>query len=303
MEQLLDLPAVQDYCHELGVKPLHPLVSVVDMSELPFTRHRMRRFGFYCIWYKEMNCGEVLYGRNKYDYDEGTMMFIGPGQVGGNNDNTIVEHPRGWILMFHPDLLLGTPLARRMKDYTFFSYTSNEALHMSEREKQIILNCFREIKEELEYAIDKHTKQIVTSNIETLLNHCVRFYERQFVTREVVNADVLTKFEQTLQAYFDSDKPVKEGLPTVKYCAEQVFLSPNYFGDLVKKSTGKSAIETIQLFVIERAKELLAESNKSISEIAYSLGFNYPHHLTRVFKKVVGETPGDFRHELAGRGA
>lgn len=299
MEQILDLPTVQDYCNELGVKPLHPLISVVDMSELPFTRHRMRRFGFYAVWYKEMNCGEVLYGRSKYDYDDGTMMFIGPNQVGGNNDNTIVEHPKGWILMFHPDLLLGTPLAGRMKEYTFFSYTSNEALHMSDRERQIILNCFREIKDELEYAIDKHTKQIVTSNIETLLNHCVRFYERQFVTREIVNADVLTRFEQTLQDYFDSGKPVREGLPTVKYCAGQVFLSPNYFGDLVKKSTGKSAIETIQLFVIERAKEMLADKKNSISEIAYQLGFNYPHHLTRVFKKIVGVTPGDFRHNLS----
>lgn len=298
MEQILDLPNVQDYCHEMGITALHPLVSVVDMSTLPFMRHRMRRFGFYGIWYKELNCGEMLYGRSKYDYDDGTMMFVGPGQVAGNNDGVVVEHPKGWILIFHPDLLLGTSLARRMKDYTFFSYTSNEALHMSEREKHIILNCFHEIKEELEYAIDKHTKQIVASNIETLLNHCVRFYERQFVTREIVNADVLAKFERTLQTYFDSGKPLHEGLPTVKYCAEQVFLSPNYFGDLVKRSTGKSAIETIQLFVIERAKEMLAESNRSISEIAYELGFNYPHHLTRVFKKVVGQTPVEFRHGL-----
>lgn len=298
MEDILNLPNVQDYCREMGVKALHPLVSVVDMSELEFVRHRMRRFGFYGVWYKEISCGEMLYGHSKYDYDDGTMMFIAPNQVGGNNDGVVVEHPKGWILMFHPDFLLGTPLARRMKDYTFFSYTSNEALHMSDRERHIILACFHEIKEELEYAIDKHTRQIVASTIETMLNHCVRFYDRQFVTREIPNADVLMKFEQVLKAYFESGQASKEGLPTVKYCAEQVFLSPNYFGDLVKRSTGKSASETIQLFVIERAKELLAEGDKSISEIAYELGFNYPNHLTRVFKKCVGQTPGAFRKEV-----
>lgn len=298
MEQILDLPNVQDYCRELGVKALHPLVSVVNMSDLSLVRHCMCRFGFYCIWYKEVNCGEMLYGRNKYDYEDGTLLFVGPNQIAGCNDGVVVQHPKGMILMFHPDLLLGTPLARRMKEYTFFSYSSNEALHMSEREKAIILNCFRDIKEELEYVIDKHTRQIVTSNIETFLNHCVRFYERQFVTREVVNADILTRFEKTLQTYFDNGMAVKEGLPTVKYCANQVFLSPNYFGDLIKRTTGKSAIETIQLFVINRAKEMLIDSNHSISEIAYELGFNYPHHLTRVFKKVTGQTPVEFRHKL-----
>lgn len=295
MEDILNLPNVQDYCHEMGVKALHPLVSVVDLSEIEYVRHRMRRFGFYAVWYKEINCGTMLYGHSKYDYDDGTMLFVAPNQVGGNNDGVIVEHPKGWILMFHPDFLLGTPLARRMKDYTFFSYSSNEALHMSERERHIILGCFHEIKEELEYAIDKHTRQIVASTIETMLNHCVRFYDRQFVTREIPNADVLMKFEKVLQSYFDSGKATKEGLPTVKYCAEKVFLSPNYFGDLVKRSTGRSAIETIQLFIIERAKEMLAEGNKGINEIAYELGFNYPNHLTRVFKKCVGQTPSTFR--------
>lgn len=298
MEDILDLPNVQDYCNEMGIKTLHPLVSVVDMSELDSITHRMRRFGFYGVWYKEINCGTMLYGHSKYDYDDGTMLFIGPNQVGGNNDGIVVKHPKGWILMFHPDFLLGTPLARRMKDYSFFSYSSNEALHMSDRERRIILGCFHEIKEELEYTIDKHTRQIVASTIETMLNHCVRFYDRQFITREIPNNDVLMKFEGELKDYFDSGKAAKQGLPTVKYCAEKVFLSPNYFGDLVKRSTGKSAIETIQLFVIERAKEMLAEGNLSIAEIAYELGFNYPNHLTRVFKKWVGQTPGDFRREV-----
>lgn len=298
MEEILDLPNVQDYCQEMGVKALHPLVSVVNMADVESIRHRMCRFGFYCIWYKEINCGTMLYGHSKYDYDDGTMLFLAPNQVGGNNDGIVIEHPKGWVLMFHPDFLLGTPLARRMKDYTFFSYSSNEALHMSDRERHIILGCFNEIKEELEYAIDKHTRQIVASTIETLLNHCVRFYDRQFVTREIPNADILMKFEEELLKYFDSGEAVKHGLPTVKYCADKACLSPNYFGDLVKRSTGKSAIETIQLFVIERAKEMLAEKNLSIAEIAYELGFNYPNHLTRVFKKWVGQTPGTFRKNV-----
>jgi len=218
--------------------------------------------------------------------------------VAGIDDGGETLNPKGLALMFHPDLLYGTPLARRMKDYTFFSYESNEALHMSERERQIILNCFNEIKEELEHAIDKHTKQIIASNIETLLNHCIRFYERQFITRENVNRDLLGNFEQILNSYYASEKPQTTGLPSVGYCAEQMHLSPNYFGDLIKKETGKSAQEYIQLVVMEKVKELLAESNKTVSEIAYELGFKYPHHLSRVFKKVTGTTPNEYRLQV-----
>ena len=197
--------------------------------------------------------------------------------------------------MFHPDLLRGTSLGRRMADYSFFSYASNEALHMSEREHQIIINCFREIREELQHAIDKQSKQIITANIEVLLNHCVRFYDRQFVTREIVNKDLLTRFEELLRGYFTSDKPQSIGLPSVAWCADQLHLSANYFGDLVKKETGKSAQEYIQLTIIDRAKELLLNSNRSVSEIAYMLGFKYPHHLSRLFKKVTGVSPNEYR--------
>lgn len=197
--------------------------------------------------------------------------------------------------MFHPDLLYGTPLARRMKDYTFFSYDSNEALHMSEREKAIVLNCFRDVAAELEHAIDKHTKQIVASNIETLLNHCVRFYERQFVTREIPNKSILSRFDQFLHGWFESGKAQDSGLPSVQICASELCLSPNYFGDLVKKELGKSAKEYILLFVIDKAKELLAEGKMNVSEISYELGFKYPHHLTRVFKKITGITPNEYR--------
>ena len=189
MENIIKLETIQDYNNLLGTKTLHPLVSVTDLSTLKSIRHCRKNFGFYCVFYKELACGTLQYGRNKYDYEDGTLVFISPGQIAGINDDGETVNPKGIVLMFHADLLYGTPLARRMKDYTFFSYESNEALHMSDRERRIILNCFHEIREELEHTIDKHTKQIITSNIETLLNHCVRFYERQFVTREDLNLD------------------------------------------------------------------------------------------------------------------
>lgn len=202
MEQrIINMESVQDYNENLGVETLHPLVSVVDMSKLPEIRHSLKRFGFYCIFLKQLECGTILYGRSKYDYREGTLVCVAPGQVAGANDGGVTTHAKGWILMFHPDLLRGTSLANKMRDYSFFSYTSNEALHTSERERQTIIGCMREIREELQRPIDRHSKRIIASNIELLLNHCIRFYDRQFVTREVTNHDVLSRFEQLLADY------------------------------------------------------------------------------------------------------
>lgn len=298
MDELIKLETVQDYNRIIGAETLHPLVSVTDMSQLQSIPHCRKQFGFYCVFFKELECGTILYGRSKYDYQEGTMLFISPGQIAGVEDGGKTINPKGWILMFHPDLLYGTPLARRMKDYSFFSYSSDEALHMSEREKQIILNCFHEIREELEHPVDKHTKQIVASNIETMLNHCVRFYERQFVTREITNNNIIDRFHKILHEYLNSELPPKQGLPTVQYCADKVCLSPNYFGDLIKRETGRTASEHIQHAVMSKVKEQLTETDKTISEIAYDLGFNYPHHLSRTFKKIEGITPGEFRSKV-----
>ena len=203
------------------------------------------------------------------------MVFVAPGQVAGIDDGGETPNPEGYCLLFHPDLLRGTSLAKKMKEYTFFSYEVNEALHMSERERRII-----------------------TSNIEVLLNHCLRFYDRQFATREAINRDVLTRFEELMTGYFDSDKPEQIGLPSVAWCADQLHFSANYFGDLVKKETGKSAIEYIHLTVINRVKDLLASTNKTVSEIAYEVGFQYPHHLSRMFKKVAGCTPNEYRSAI-----
>ena len=256
MGTIVKLNTIQEYNMVMGVETLHPLISVVDFSTLKSLKHGRKNFGFYCIFLKQLKCGE---------------------------------------LSFHPDLLRGTSLGRKMKDYSFFSYEANEALHMSERERQIILNCFVEIQEELERAIDKHSKDIIASTIELLLNHCQRFYDRQFITRENINKDILVRFENLLSDYFESDQPQTVGLPSVQYVADRLHLSPNYFGDLIKKETGKSAQESIQLFVIEKAKERLYDENKTVSEVAYELGFKYPHHLSRLFKKVVGMTPNEYR--------
>lgn len=295
MEEIIKMNTVEDYSNLLGAETLHPLVNVVDFSRLEAVEHCKKNFGFYAVFYKELSCGELSYGRSRYDYQDGTLLFIGPGQTAGVNDGGTTLRPKGQVLMFHPDLLYGTSLAGRMKDFTFFSYASNEALHMSERERAIILNCFREIREELTHAIDKHSKRIVASNIEVMLNHCERFYDRQFVTREQPNRDLLARFERLLADHFSSDKARAAGLPSVQLCADKLCLSANYFGDLIKKSTGRSAQEYIQNAVVDRIKEQLRESDKPVSEIAYDLGFKYPHHLSRLFKKVTGQSPNAYR--------
>ena len=237
----------------------------------------------YIIFLKEVKCGEMKYGRNHYDYEEGTLLFIAPGQVFGLDEQEIILQPEGWVLLFHPDLILGTSLGRHIKDYGFFAYDANEALHLSERERNIVLESFNKILFELQHGLDKHSKKLVISNIELFLNYCVRFYDRQFITRDNIYKDILVRFEKLLTDYYQSDKPKTLGLPAVSYCAAQLNLSANYFGELIKKETGKSAQEYIHDIVIAVAREKVLDSNKSISEIAYEIGFKYPPHFTRLF--------------------
>ena len=298
MGDIINLNSIHDYNEFLGIETLNPLVTFIDFRQVKALKHRLKCYGFYGIYLKEKIHGTLTYGRSQYDYQEGTLVFVAPGQVAGIDDGGETPNPEGYCLLFHPDLLRGTSLARKMKEYTFFSYEVNEALHMSERERQTIFNCFTEIEEELHHSIDKHSRSIITSNIEVLLNHCLRFYDRQFATRETINRDVLTRFEELMTGYFDSDKPEQIGLPTVAWCANQLHFSANYFGDLIKKETGKSAIEYIHLTVINRVKDLLASTNKTVSEIAYQVGFQYPHHLSRLFKKMVGCTPNEYRSAI-----
>lgn len=295
MGTIKKLDTIQEYNLTYGVETLHPLISIVDFSTLESLPHGRKNFGFYAVFLKQLNCGELSYGRSTYDYQEGTLVFVAPGQVAGVDDDGVTLNPKGWALLFHPDLIRGTSLGRKMKDYSFFSYEANEALHTSERERQIIINCFEEIHEELQRGVDKHSKDIIASTIELMLNHCQRFYDRQFITRETLNKNILVRFENLLNDYFESDQPQLVGLPSVQYAADKLHLSANYFGDLIKKETGKSAQESIQLFVIEKVKERLYDNNKTISEVAYELGFKYPHHLSRMFKKIVGVSPNEYR--------
>lgn len=222
------------------------------------------------------------------------MVFFSPGQV-IDVTNPEVYQPTGTALTFHPDLLLNTPLGKRMSEFGFFSYQTNEALHLSEREKTIILECFDKITYELSQSIDKHSKTLIASNIELFLNYCTRFYDRQFITRENVNRGILEKFEALLNNYFVSEKPQLIGLPSVAYCAGELHLSANYFGDLIKKETGQSAQEYIQGKIIAVAKNKVFDAGKTISEIAYELGFKYPQHFTRLFKQKVGISPNEYR--------
>ena len=295
MGKILKFDTIHEYNTFVGVETLHPLINSIDFSDTKPIKQALKRYGFYYIVLKDSSCGDLRYGCNYYDYQEGTLVFVAPGQVAGSDDKGELFQLKGWGLCFHPDLLRGTSLGQKMKDYTFFSYEANESLHMSERERQVILNCFREIREELRHSVDKHSKSIIAAHLEVFLNHCLRFYDRQFVTREKVNKDVLSRFEQLLDHYFDSDKPQTTGLPSVQYFADQLHLSANYFGDLIKKETGKSVQSYIQLKLINRSKDMLHNPEKTVSEIAYDLGFKYPNHFSRMFKNVAGCSPTDFR--------
>lgn len=295
MDTIRRFETIHDYNAFNNNETLHPLVSVVDLSKANPRQGSRMYFGFYTIFLKDVKCGDLVYGRHTYDYQEGTLVFLAPGQVAGVNSKGETYQPKGYALIFHPDFVHGTTLGKRMLDYTFFGYQSNEALHLSVRERQIVLDCFAKIEYELGQAIDKHSKKLIVSNIELFLNYCVRFYDRQFITRDNVHHGLLEKFEQLLNEYFQTDKPQSIGLPSVAYCAGELNLSANYFGDLIRKETGKTAQEYIQSKLIDEAKERIFDQSKSVSQIAYELGFKYPQHFTRLFKQKVGQSPHAYR--------
>ena len=295
MDEILKLDNISQFNTLRGIKTLHPLVSVFDFSEMKLIPEARAHYRFYCVFLKESVCGDLKYGCKYYDYQEGTLVFIAPGQVVGIGNKSGSPQPKGWGLLFHPDLIRGTSLGQSIKEFTFFSYESNEALHLSEKERQIVMDCLKKIEYELNQSVDKHSKKLIADNIELLLNYCMRFYDRQFITRSQVNKDILVRFENLLDDYVKSELSKTIGLPTVKYCADQLHLSPNYFGDLIKRETGKSAMEHIQLKLIDIAKERIFDTSKSISEIAYELGFKHPQHFSRMFKNETGQTPNEYR--------
>jgi AraC family transcriptional activator of pobA len=295
MDNMRRFETINDYNVFNNNETLHPLVSVINLSKAAPRQGSRMYFGFYTIFLKDVKCGDLIYGRHTYDYQEGTLVFLAPGQVAGINSNGETYQPKGYALVFHPDLIHGTHLGRHIQDYSFFGYQSNEALHLSERERKIILDCFSKIQYELEQAIDKHSKRLIVSNIELFLDYCARFYDRQFITRDNPHKGILERFEHLLNEYFQSGKPETIGLPSVAYCATELTLSANYFGDLVKKETGKTAQDYIQSKLIDVAKEKIFDQEKSVNQIAYELGFKYPQHFTRLFKQKVGQSPIEYR--------
>jgi len=295
MEPIIKLEKISQYNAIKDIETRHPLISIFDNSKTKALANQSRfHFGFYAVFLKAGKCGELRYGRNSYDYDEGTLVFVAPGQVIEVNNQEDYQ-PSGFTLLFHPDLLKGSSLGKNRSQYSFFSYGWYEALHLSLKEQQIIKDLFGKLEHELSQSIDKHSKSIIVNTLELLLNYCVRFYDRQFITRENINIDILSKFEKLLDDYFKGEESGVLGLPTVGYFAECLHLSPNYFGDLIKKESGKSAQEQIQLKLIDLAKERLFDTEKSISQIAFELGFKYPKHFNRMFKKGTGATPNEYR--------
>jgi AraC-like DNA-binding protein len=295
MDDIIHFNTIKQYNAFNNQETLHPLVSIVDLDKADERQGRRLRYEFYTIFLKKIHCGDLRYGLNYYDYEDGTLIFLAPGQVIGSYSEEYYQ-PQGIALVFHPDLIAGTSLGKNIHQYHFFSYAVHEALHLSEQERSMIMDCLAKIEYELRHAIDKHSKQLIVANIELFLNYCTRFYDRQFITRDNVNKGILQKFEELLNSYFLSEKPLNNGLPSVTSLAEKLNLSTNYFGDLIKKETGKTAQEYIHTKVVEVAKEKLFDTDKSISEIAYELGFKYPQHFSRLFKLKSGITPNEYRN-------
>jgi AraC-like DNA-binding protein len=281
--------------------PKHPLISVVDLSILNQLKQEPQPVAtkvassFYSITLKHLREGSLIYGRKNIDFQEGSLFFTYPDQVGTLQNPAIEECEYSWGVFFHADLILGTPLASKMADYTFFRYAANEALHLSEDEKQSLSAIVGSIQTELHRPIDKHTKNVFVSALDLLLNHCNRYYDRQFITRESRNHTIIGKIDVFLSNYFASASLTEKGLPTAAQCAEHVNLSPNYLSDLLRKETGKTTQEHIHYHLLEIAKDRLLGTNESIKVIAHSLGFEYPHYFSNLFKKKMGVSPSEFR--------
>ena len=278
-------------------KQQHPLIMVVDLATVKTTRRSETvayRLGLYTIFCKK-NSGTFKYGRSYYDFSEGSLMFTAPGQVMISNPDPFLNQ-EGWGLFFHPDMINKSALGRKIREYNFFHYEVNEALHLSEEEKNILTTCIENIRKEYTQNIDKHTNNLIQTNIELLLSYCSRFYDRQFYTREKVNTDTVQKFEKLLNDYFADERLINSGLPGVSYFAAEMHLSSNYLSDLLQRFTGKTTQEHIHLQVVDKAKSLLWSTDQSVSEIAYGLGFEYPSQFTRLFKNKTGHSPSGYRH-------
>ena len=303
MDEILNIESIDCFHKILGLTPPnHPLISIIsdkeslgraDFDEALFNVRFSTKM--YAIMYKDNISGSLSYGRNTYDFQEGTLIFVQPGQVLKTPDKSEVMGKRGWTLLFHPDLLHNSNLATKMNTYNFFSYESNEALHLSNKEKIFVAGVIEQIKGEIAQNLDQHTQKLIVSNLELFLNYALRFYDRQFFTRSKVNSDYVASFEKALDQYFENGQAKINGIPTAVYFGEQLNLSPNYLSDLLKRETGKGIKEYTDEYLITKAKILLLNSSILVSELAYELGFDYPQSFTRLFRKKTGRSPKDFR--------
>ena len=288
---------VQDFNEYQGMETLHPLVSVVHVENTEHIKECVMHYGVYAIYLKENKGCKLSYGRTPYDFDEMTVTSFAPGQVVKVEPNPDVPFAKFTALVFHPDLLNRTALGRQISRYEFFGYSSTEALHLSAQAVEVFRGVLAMIEQELHRAIDKHTRELIVSNIELLLNYCLRFYDRQFITREEINHTLVKKFIELLDDYITS-KALRDGLPTVAYFADKCCLSSGYFGNLVRVETGRTAKDIIADHVLAYAKQLLNDETLTITMISNRLGFEYPQHFVRFFKSHTGKTPSAYRNEV-----
>ena len=300
MSKIQKVRNVSDYSHYVGAASYHPLVCAIDFAEVSPVHHSLNNYSVYGIFFHDEADIDLEYGCGRYDYKKGTVICVAPGQIGGKEDNGELVNLTGWALLFHPDLLHGTSLENTIKEYSFFDYRINEALHMTDEEHDMLVSLMRQIRNETERKHDAVQDAIIVNYIGLVLNFCQRFYNRQFLTRKLENTDMLMKFNSLLRDYFDESRQLSTGLPTVQYCADKLCMSANYFGDMIKKTTGDTAGNYIRQFIIQRAKNELT-TGISIAQAAYALGFEYPQHLSKMFKKQTGMTPTEYCESLKKR--
>jgi AraC-like DNA-binding protein len=300
MSEFYRIKSISEVHEMFGLeKPMHPLITIIrkwPKVDFDFSNVKLSSDLFLLSMKGKMKGTTFQYGRNSYDFEEGTLVFMAPNQVASFADPIEELDDSGWSILFHPDLLRKSELGKTIKDYSFFNYETNEALHLSEKEKQSLLELVGKINLELNQNIDKHSQDIIIQNLETILKYSNRYYDRQFYTRTNLNKDISVRFENYLETYFTSDKLDKDGIPSIKQCGEALNMSGSYLSDLLKLETGSSAKEHIHHHIIEQAKNFLLNSKTAVSTIAYQLGFEYPQHFSKLFKSKTGISPSEYRN-------